>query len=94
MPNVINLHGGVFLEDQRRLGKVKMDSTFRIMVKGVSWQALGILSMTLLSYLHTGSFVSALSIASSAAVSSFVFFFAHEKIWNRVRWGRLPFKSD
>jgi len=71
-----------------------MDSTFRIVIKGVSWQVLGIMTMTLLSYLHTGSFVSALSIASSAALSSFVFFFAHEKVWNMVRWGRVPFRSE
>jgi len=71
-----------------------MDSTFRICVKGLSWQALGILSMTIVSYPHTGSLVSAFSIASSAALSSFVFFFAHEKLWNKVRWGRMTSSGE
>jgi len=71
------------------LEKKKMDTTFRMIVKGLTWQGLGILTMTLLSYPHTGSFLSSFSIATSAAASGFVFFFIHEKIWNKVRWGRI-----
>jgi len=63
-------------------------------MKGVTWQALGILTMTLLSYPHTDSLMSALSIASSAAVSGFIFFFIHEKLWNLVCWGRKGASKD
>ncbi len=66
-----------------------MDTTFRVIVKGLTWQAMGILTMTLLSYPHTETLLDAFFIASSAAASGFIFFFIHENIWNKVRWGRM-----
>lgn len=68
--------------------KTEMDTMVRTVVKAITWQSLGILTMTALSYPHTGSLAGALSIATSASASGFVFFLLHEKIWNRVRWGR------
>ncbi len=65
-----------------------MDSTKRTIAKAVSWQTLGIFSMTLLGYINIGSFVAALSLAVSASLTSFFVFFLHEKVWNSIRWGR------
>ncbi len=65
-----------------------MDSTKRTIAKAVSWQTLGIFSMTLLGYINIGSFLAALSLAVSASLTSFFVFFLHEKVWNRIRWGR------
>lgn len=65
-----------------------MDTTRRTILKAITWQTMGVISMAALSYPHTGSLTSALSLAVSASASGFVFFLAHEKIWNAVRWGR------
>lgn len=65
-----------------------MDTTSRTIVKSVTWQAMGIVSMTALSYPHTQSLIAALSLAVSASATGFVFFLVHEKVWNAVRWGR------
>jgi len=65
-----------------------MESTVRIVIKSVTWQLLGILTMTLLGYIQTGVILSAFLLAISASSSGFVFFFIHEKIWSRVTWGR------
>ncbi|WP_346899549.1 DUF2061 domain-containing protein [uncultured Roseibium sp.] len=67
-----------------------METMVRTLVKAATWQGLGILTMTALSYPQTGSLTGALSIAVSASASGFVFYLIHEKIWNRVRWGRRP----
>ena len=67
-----------------------METMVRTVVKAATWQGLGILTMTALSYPQTGSLTGALSIAVSASASGFLFFLVHEKIWNAVRWGRHP----
>ncbi|WP_346910474.1 DUF2061 domain-containing protein [uncultured Roseibium sp.] len=67
-----------------------METMGRTVVKAATWQGLGILTMTALSYPQTGSLTGALSIAVSASASGFVFYLVHEKIWNAVRWGRQP----
>ncbi|WP_169568808.1 DUF2061 domain-containing protein [Sneathiella limimaris] len=65
-----------------------MESTFRIVIKSVTWQLLGIIVVTMLSYIQTGEVLSAFMLAVSASFSGFVFFFIHEKIWSRITWGR------
>ncbi|MBD1547624.1 DUF2061 domain-containing protein [Labrenzia aggregata] len=71
-----------------------METMVRTVVKAATWQGLGILTMTALSYPQTGSLTGALSIAISASASGFVFYLVHEKIWNAVRWGRHPALSS
>lgn len=65
-----------------------MDTRSRTLLKALTWQLLGIVTMTALSYPHTNSVWQALTIAASASASGFAFFVVHESIWNRVRWGR------
>jgi len=65
-----------------------MESTRRILIKSVTWQILGVITMTALSYVQTGAIFSAFMLAISASSSGFVFFFIHEKIWSRISWGR------
>jgi uncharacterized membrane protein len=65
-----------------------MDTSKRILVKAFTWQLLGIITMTAISYPHTGSFFAAVTLAVTSSLSGFVFFMIHEKIWNRVGWGR------
>lgn len=66
-----------------------IETTRRTLVKAVSWQTLGIIVMTLLGFVHTGSITSALSLASSSFVISTVAYVFHEKFWQRVSWGKV-----
>lgn len=65
-----------------------METTRRTLIKTLTWQTMGIVSMTLLSLPHTGSFAEALTLAASASATGFVCFFLHETVWNRIGWGR------
>jgi uncharacterized membrane protein len=76
--------------EPKEYGQKNMDSTIRTLSKAITWQSLGVITMTALSYPHTNSFSSALSLALSAAVSGFVVFLLHERVWNAVRWGQKP----
>ena len=66
-----------------------MESPARSIVKAVTWQLLGLLTMTLLAWLVTGSMTAAGGLALGAAATGFVCFILHERIWARIRWGRL-----
>lgn len=65
-----------------------METTQRTIVKAISWQSLGIIVMTAIGYIHTGSLSSAMSLAGSSLIISSIFYVFHEKLWQRVSWGK------
>lgn len=65
-----------------------MESPARTMVKGLTWQMTGIVTMTLIAWLITGSVTEGGITALSGAATGFVFYFFHERIWARIGWGR------
>lgn len=66
-----------------------MDTPVRSIVKALTWQLIGLLTMTLLAWIATGSLTAAGGLALGAAATGFVCFILHERIWARIRWGRL-----
>lgn len=81
-----------------------METRGRTIVKATSWQLSGLVSMSGLAWLQSGSIAGAFSLALSAAGIGFVCFFVHERIWARISWGRpgsgkpgkvhLPLRAD
>nr|CAA6830171.1 MAG: Unknown protein [uncultured Thiotrichaceae bacterium] len=67
-----------------------METTLRTTSKAVTWQLLGFVVMTLLGYYYTGSLSSAASLAGSSMTTGFIFYFLHEKLWQKISWGKQP----
>lgn len=65
-----------------------MESPLRSLVKAVTWQVLGLFSMTAVAFVVTGNLTAAGGLALGAALTSFVLFFVHERIWAIIRWGK------
>ncbi len=65
-----------------------MENPKRLLAKSASWQATGLVTMTLLGAATTGSWQFAGSFALGSAAIGFVMFVAHEKLWASVPWGR------
>ena len=65
-----------------------MESPIRSFVKALTWQMLGLITMTALAYIATGDLTAAGGLALGAAITSFGFFFVHERVWALIRWGR------
>ncbi|PWV98340.1 putative membrane protein DUF2061 [Hoeflea marina] len=65
-----------------------METRTRTIAKATSWQLSGLVSMSGLAWLQSGSIAGAFSFALSAAAIGFVCFFLHERIWARIAWGR------
>ncbi|MBB4051564.1 putative membrane protein [Devosia subaequoris] len=66
-----------------------METPVRSVVKAITWQVLGLFTMTTLAWFATGDLVASGSLALSAAFTGLICFFFHERIWARIRWGRI-----
>lgn len=64
------------------------ETPLRSVVKAVTWQALGLVVMTAISWLVTGSVAAGGAIALLGALTGTVTYVMHERLWARVPWGR------
>lgn len=65
------------------------DSNKRTVAKTVSWRITGSASTFLISFLISGNFAVAGSIALVQITANTILYFIHERIWNRIKWGQL-----
>ncbi|MFI4994799.1 MAG: DUF2061 domain-containing protein [Hyphomicrobiales bacterium] len=60
------------------------DSHSRSFAKAVSWRITGSLDTLVLSFVFTGSFRIAGSIAAAEMVTKMVLYYLHERAWSRI----------
>ncbi len=65
-----------------------METAQRTLLKTITWQVIGIVTMMIIAYPHTESLFGAFTLSLTSSTSGLVFFMIHERIWNAVRWGR------
>jgi len=61
----------------------------RSLSKGVSWRIVGTMDTIVISYFITGEWKSALTIGSFEVFTKIILFYLHERIWGKVKWGRV-----
>ena len=71
-----------------------MQSTARTLLKSLTWQALGLVTTTATAFALTGSLATGGAMALSSAVLGAVLFAVHERLWERVDWGRGGTERD
>ncbi|QTE21947.1 DUF2061 domain-containing protein [Polaribacter cellanae] len=64
------------------------EKPLRSIAKALSWRVIGTLDTLVVSYFLTGEIVLAASIASVDFLTKLVLYFFHERIWNKVKWGK------
>jgi len=64
------------------------DTTRRSLAKAISWRVTGTLDTFLISWLITGEPLLATGIAATEVATKVFLYWAHERIWNRVKWGQ------
>ncbi|KAF0177312.1 MAG: hypothetical protein FD161_2540 [Limisphaerales bacterium] len=67
---------------------------YRSLVKAVSWRITGTLDTILISWLITGQMKWALSIGFVELFTKIALYYVHERIWNRLDFGRVKAKDD
>ncbi|PKH52402.1 hypothetical protein CXF68_17610 [Tenacibaculum sp. Bg11-29] len=64
------------------------ENPWRSFVKSVSWRVIGTIDTVLISWLITGELALAFSIGSIELITKMVLYFFHERIWNKIKWGK------
>jgi len=63
------------------------DSHPRSLAKALSWRTLGSIDTFVLSFIITGNFVWAGSIASFEVITKMILYYLHERGWSHIKWG-------
>ncbi|MEM0937245.1 MAG: DUF2061 domain-containing protein [Pseudomonadota bacterium] len=76
-----------------------METRARSIVKCLTWQISGLVVMTVITYGLTGSIATGGAVALAGTLVGSVTYVLHERVWDRVRWGRserrvAPFARD
>ena len=67
---------------------------YRSLVKAISWRATGTVDTILISWLITGQIKMALGIGFVEIFTKIFLYYVHERIWNRLSFGRVKAKED
>ena len=65
------------------------DTNLRSLVKGISWRAVATVDTFLLAWLILGDSHKAMPIAGAELITKIFLFYFHERIWNKIQWGRV-----
>ncbi len=70
------------------------ETPIRSVAKALSWRVLATLTTGLLVFVFTGSFEIALTVGALEAVAKLLLYFVHERVWDRLGFGRVPLDQD
>lgn len=68
---------------------MSQEKSYRSIVKAFSWRATGTMDTIIVSYFVTGEASHAFAIGGVEVVTKFFLYFFHERIWNKIKWGRV-----
>ncbi|HEU5070214.1 MAG TPA: DUF2061 domain-containing protein [Verrucomicrobiae bacterium] len=66
----------------------------RSIVKAISWRATGTVDTIVISFLVTGQVKMAFSIGFVELFTKVALYYVHERIWNKLSFGRVKPKDD
>ena len=64
------------------------DQPIRSLAKAVSWRVTGTIDTFIISWLITGEPLLASGIALTEIMTKVFLFWLHERVWNRITWGK------
>ena len=70
------------------------DKHYRSVVKAISWRATGTVDTVLISFLITSQIKLAMSIGFVELFTKIFLYYLHERIWNRISFGREKLRKD
>jgi len=66
----------------------------RSMLKSITFRIIATLTTMILVYLATGSLEITLGIGFLDIVSKLFIYYFHERVWDSIKWGTIPYKQD
>ena len=71
-----------------------MESRKRSLTKTISWRIIATAITILVSFIWLGEWASAVALAITANAIKGLLYYAHERGWNRISFGRKKIKED
>jgi uncharacterized membrane protein len=78
----------LFISEKKKKVSKSKEGWSRSLIKSMSWRIIGTVDTILISYLITGEMYFALSIGGIELVTKMMLYVAHERLWNKVNWGK------
>ncbi|MEZ4443002.1 MAG: DUF2061 domain-containing protein [Polyangiaceae bacterium] len=66
-----------------------METRRRSLLKAITWRILAVIITTTVAYFLTGEFAFAVEIGLIDTVAKLGIYFAHERIWTRIPYGKV-----
>lgn len=70
------------------------EKAYRSFVKALSWRVTGTCDTILISFLITGHAKMAVSIGFVELFTKIGLYYVHERVWNRLSFGRIKGRDD
>ena len=70
------------------------ESKLRSVIKSISWRFVATATTILLVYIFTGKLIIALEVGGIELAAKFAIFYAHERVWDRIAWGKITSESE
>ncbi len=77
-----------FFKIPNSLDREKGESTSRSLMKSISWRIIGTVDTIIISFIITGKMTFALSIGAIELITKMVLYYVHERLWNKITWGK------
>jgi uncharacterized membrane protein len=68
--------------------KIFVDGHPRTISKSITWRILITINNFMIPFIMTGSWQSAVAFLGIATVMNLIIYYAHERVWNIIRWGK------
>ena len=71
-----------------------IEKPYRSFVKALSWRITGTVDTIVVSLIVTGKLKLAVSIGVVELFTKVLLYYAHERVWNKISFGRVKGKSE
>jgi adenylylsulfate kinase len=66
-----------------------METHLRSVMKGMSWRLVATMVTTIVVFIYSGELAAAAIVGSLDAIVKIGLYWGHERIWQRIHWGRI-----
>ncbi len=70
------------------------DKSYRSFAKAVSWRLTGTIDTVIIAFLITGKVNMAFSIGGIELFTKITLYYVHERVWNKIPFGRVEIPPD
>ena len=78
----------LFISEKKRTVSKSKELWSRSLFKSISWRIIGTLDTIIISYAITGKMSFALSIGGIELITKMMLYVVHERLCNKVNWGK------